>query len=558
MADVRGRPWAGSTAAAVLAGRPRSEANEHLVSLAEWVQSNRLLRQFLIRFSDQLWGDVAKDLCLLGVLCLRHLSPSPDTAWSSGDLSDLVEYIQREGRWPEELTPVSGEREDWLPPWEQKRTVFSKPSPEWRTVSPGPTPTPPAAATSRCPQSPAEWSQTQFSSTRQPPFEVIASYPPWNRPASPGREQVSTEVFKSERPATRVVSRVGGAQLGGKDLPSRSSSSRATRDGCARSTAFHAELRPGSRNLGRRASGTRSTDAPAGVSSRATESVSSRARGGPVKQGPSLRAACDAQRQDRERVGAASALNAPPSAWSYDFAPSWRAAPTPTEAPGRRLASSGWKEAEKHAVHRGSDLLTSDAAELNDAHPVPPELASGVGTLDSAGSELADRVDSVQGKLRVTQMRDAGDDALSTATGAIRPGGSISANDQRQDCRNWPMFRAPRHSRGGWAAEVDICNDEVTAADHSPEDFPRIPLSSEAAALLALRGSQAPESQAGLRQEFLLHQQRSGAAAYSEARSPMLASPESNTSSASSGLSLGAPWAQSVGGLGAALWAVQS
>mmetsp|Transcript_27456 Transcript_27456/g.50042 ORF Transcript_27456/g.50042 Transcript_27456/m.50042 type:complete len:468 (+) Transcript_27456:85-1488(+) len=116
-----------------------ADPNAHLVCLADWL-GNRTLRNFLLRYSEPLWADVARSLCLLGVLCLRHLAPSLDSAWGSDDLATLVDYIQREERWPEELTPVpSRSGEAWEPPWKQQHWrpqagAFQKPSPEWRVA----------------------------------------------------------------------------------------------------------------------------------------------------------------------------------------------------------------------------------------------------------------------------------------------------------------------------------------------------------------------------------------------------------------------------------------
>jgi len=67
---------------------------------------------------------------------LRHLPPSPDTVWSSDDLARLVEYVQQEQRWPEELMPARPSlAQAWEPPWRNGHALFSKPSPEWRQPS---------------------------------------------------------------------------------------------------------------------------------------------------------------------------------------------------------------------------------------------------------------------------------------------------------------------------------------------------------------------------------------------------------------------------------------
>ncbi|CAJ1455769.1 unnamed protein product, partial [Effrenium voratum] len=95
--------------------------------LTDWLQCSRVLRQFLLRFSDPLWVDIAKNLCTLGVLSLQQLSP--ETTWSASDLSELVVHLQREG-WPK---GKSGPH--WTPPWRRTREVFTKPSPRWRAGS---------------------------------------------------------------------------------------------------------------------------------------------------------------------------------------------------------------------------------------------------------------------------------------------------------------------------------------------------------------------------------------------------------------------------------------
>lgn len=100
-----------------------SDPNAHLVCLTDWL-GNRALRNFLLRFSEPHWVDVARSLCLLGVLCLQHLAPGQLAAGlcSSGDLAELVEHIQREERWPD----------DWDAAGRRPRIVFAKPSTEWR------------------------------------------------------------------------------------------------------------------------------------------------------------------------------------------------------------------------------------------------------------------------------------------------------------------------------------------------------------------------------------------------------------------------------------------
>eukprot|EP00406_Dinophysis_acuminata_P045320 CAMPEP_0179312032 /NCGR_PEP_ID=MMETSP0797-20121207/53021_1 /TAXON_ID=47934 /ORGANISM="Dinophysis acuminata, Strain DAEP01" /LENGTH=95 /DNA_ID=CAMNT_0021021881 /DNA_START=55 /DNA_END=339 /DNA_ORIENTATION=- len=76
--------------------------NAHLVCLTDWL-GNRNIRVFLDRLSEGLWPDAARNLALLGVLCLRHLTDNPEFLWAPGDLAELVDYIQREQRWPKDL-----------------------------------------------------------------------------------------------------------------------------------------------------------------------------------------------------------------------------------------------------------------------------------------------------------------------------------------------------------------------------------------------------------------------------------------------------------------------
>jgi len=89
----------------------------------------------MLRFSEPLWVDVTRNLCLLAVLALQHLGPNGDSSWCSNeDLTELVQYIQNEQQWPKELTPESPPPEEWQPPWRKAPVVFGKPSPEWRAT----------------------------------------------------------------------------------------------------------------------------------------------------------------------------------------------------------------------------------------------------------------------------------------------------------------------------------------------------------------------------------------------------------------------------------------
>lgn len=93
------------------------DPNSHVVCLTDWLV-NRTLRNFLLSFNDKHWAEVSRNLCLLGVLCLKHLAANPDFVWGNYELAELVDYIQREHRWPEELTPETRcKGQKWVAPW---------------------------------------------------------------------------------------------------------------------------------------------------------------------------------------------------------------------------------------------------------------------------------------------------------------------------------------------------------------------------------------------------------------------------------------------------------
>jgi len=114
-----------------LAGSSRSpnlviscpDPNSHVVCLTDWLV-NRTLRNFLLSFNDKHWAEVSRNLCLLGVLCLKHLAANPDFVWGNYELAELIDYIQRENRWPEELMPETRRRgQRWVAPWSAVDTV---------------------------------------------------------------------------------------------------------------------------------------------------------------------------------------------------------------------------------------------------------------------------------------------------------------------------------------------------------------------------------------------------------------------------------------------------
>mmetsp|Transcript_4757 Transcript_4757/g.8148 ORF Transcript_4757/g.8148 Transcript_4757/m.8148 type:complete len:520 (-) Transcript_4757:132-1691(-) len=117
-----------------------SGPNAHMVCLTDWL-GNRNLRNFLLHFSEHLWADATRNLCLLGVLCLQHLAPGTSNLWSTDDLSHLVDFIQREERWPTEMLSTgqiacATSSPSVLPsscmPRAAARQVHRKPSPVWR------------------------------------------------------------------------------------------------------------------------------------------------------------------------------------------------------------------------------------------------------------------------------------------------------------------------------------------------------------------------------------------------------------------------------------------
>eukprot|EP00403_Amphidinium_massartii_P030466 CAMPEP_0178387300 /NCGR_PEP_ID=MMETSP0689_2-20121128/9003_1 /TAXON_ID=160604 /ORGANISM="Amphidinium massartii, Strain CS-259" /LENGTH=483 /DNA_ID=CAMNT_0020007661 /DNA_START=1 /DNA_END=1449 /DNA_ORIENTATION=- len=117
--------------------------NAHMVCLTDWL-GNRLLRNFLLHFSEHHWAETTRMLCLLGVLCLHHLAPGTENLWSAEDLAELVETIQREDQWPTDLRPskvlaaaggcgsTSSGQTPRMPRTAWRQQIHRKPSPAWR------------------------------------------------------------------------------------------------------------------------------------------------------------------------------------------------------------------------------------------------------------------------------------------------------------------------------------------------------------------------------------------------------------------------------------------
>lgn len=110
-------------------------------AMRKWV-SNPSLREFFCQFHEHNWLRVAQSICLLGVLCLRHLSVRP-CVWGPDELASLVAAIEREGKWPSILSPsgqLRGKPQDSgitprkasCPPAPQLTDVYHKPPAKWR------------------------------------------------------------------------------------------------------------------------------------------------------------------------------------------------------------------------------------------------------------------------------------------------------------------------------------------------------------------------------------------------------------------------------------------
>lgn len=187
------------------AGGTSSSPNDYCVCVSDWL-SNRTLRNFLLHFAEPNWGGVVKSTCLLGVLCLRHLSKTPDASWSCDDLAQLVDFIEREQRWPDELSAVvshgvSGAGHRFPSP----KKVFRKPPSSWRERE--------AEQLKHRPQTrkeggfaaPGTWSHAKFSRSssagagrpNRDTSKIASSvYPPWGE--SPD-QWVSKKVFEHDQ-----------------------------------------------------------------------------------------------------------------------------------------------------------------------------------------------------------------------------------------------------------------------------------------------------------------------------------------------------------------------
>ncbi len=90
----------------VVSGKSTSHQrdNYHLC-IGNWL-SNRTFRNFLGQYSEGVWTDVVKTCALLGIYTLQYKSVDGEgTVWSLEDLEHLVEFLQHEKQFPEELSP---------------------------------------------------------------------------------------------------------------------------------------------------------------------------------------------------------------------------------------------------------------------------------------------------------------------------------------------------------------------------------------------------------------------------------------------------------------------
>lgn len=145
-------------------------SNDYTLSVSDWM-GNRILRNFLLRFSEHFWGEVVKSAALLGVLCLKHLSVNGEnTLWGKDDLVALVANIEYDGRWPSSpLTPDPTKHAPGL--WAH----FKKPSSSWRRENGIPLSKQPRG-------NPAIWQHIIHSKKKIGPSSEAATsdvHPPW-------------------------------------------------------------------------------------------------------------------------------------------------------------------------------------------------------------------------------------------------------------------------------------------------------------------------------------------------------------------------------------------
>lgn len=101
----------------VLNAKPANE--EYYVCIGRWL-SNRTLRGFLANYTECVWPEVVKSLCMIAVYTLQYpyLRNSPhgdlnkncttqddSILWTLEELMLLINYVEEEGRWPVELNP---------------------------------------------------------------------------------------------------------------------------------------------------------------------------------------------------------------------------------------------------------------------------------------------------------------------------------------------------------------------------------------------------------------------------------------------------------------------
>ena len=82
-----------------------TQQDNYNIPISDWL-SNRTLRNFLSNHSESTWPEIVKITALLGVFTLNYKSEDGEnTRWGHDDLKCLVDYIQKEKQWPEELSP---------------------------------------------------------------------------------------------------------------------------------------------------------------------------------------------------------------------------------------------------------------------------------------------------------------------------------------------------------------------------------------------------------------------------------------------------------------------
>jgi len=402
----RARPGSGHA-------RDRADPNANLVCLSDWL-SNRTLRNFLLRFSEPLWVDVTRNLCLLAVLGLQHLGPSGDAAWCSNeDLSELVQYIQSEQQWPKELMPNIPRKEDWQPPWRKQGAIFAKPSPEWRAERHG-------GVGGRCTLSTACLNPPPGShSLSSAGVAAVAAAGLCSHPGRWAGQPLHEE--------TRL-----GTQDGAGHLPSAAAEAAAAAAAAAK-VAGHtvdAPAAPWCQAVQRAAADT-GENLQAPVSGPAADIV-------PAKSSP---------QRGMRRGRVAGASMAPVSA-AIAATTGCRGGPLPKH-PGRRRASHSFGGAGGRSM-------------------APRAATSGAGRRQSGrvGEQPAEMAPSRRRFAQTPSLQPApppgppGADEWREAEGRLRARSCGKAQRRRSSAaaatRQCPELRSPRIARGGWAAEVPL------------------------------------------------------------------------------------------------------